>query len=215
MFVFFHGDVVIDRVLLRQYLPAATGQALAATVGGEVALWQAAYQRVQPDWDSYWADLSLDDEDSLAQWREGRFRIVRGVFRVAGQQPPAAEQMAHYVDDLPRSVGRRCPAIRVEDAALFWQLADQKIGVGIVTPTQASGLVWGMLEAAGLDRLVSAVLGPDELGQVGLEGISGTWMARQSGNKPEDVYFVGPFDFPDGHVLASGKSLTQVINRER
>jgi hypothetical protein len=215
MFVFFHGDVVIDRALLRQHLPAATGQALAMAMGGEVVRWQAAYQRVQADWDSYWADLSLDDDDSLGQWREGRFRIVRGVFRVAGQQPPAAEQMTQYMDDLPRSVGRRCPAIRVEDAALFRQLADQKIGVGIVTPTQASGLVWGMLEAAGLDSLVSAVLGPDELGQVGLEGISGTWMAWQSGDNPSDVYFVGPFDFPDVCILASGKSLTQLINRER
>lgn len=215
MFIFFHGDLVIDRALLRQHLPAATGQALAMVAGGEAVHWQAAYERVQADWDSYWADLSLDDDDSLAQWREGRFRIVRGVFRLAGRQPPAAEHMAQYVDDLPRSVGQVCPAIQAEYRTLFRQMVDRKIGIGIITPTQASGLVWGMLEAAGLDSLVSVVLGPDELGQVGLDGISGAWMASQSGHSPGDVHFIGPFGFPDAHISPSPESLNQLISRER
>ena len=80
---FFHSDVLINRAMLAKQLPAAWAKELAEHRGGQVDAWEKAYQQVAGDWSSYWADLNLDEPDSLAQWREGRWRIIRALYRLA------------------------------------------------------------------------------------------------------------------------------------
>jgi hypothetical protein len=84
--VLVHADALLDRAALRAALPAAWGGALAAGPGGSPDEWASAYRQIQDDWDSYWVDLDLSGDDSLAQWREGRWRVVRGLFRLAGRR---------------------------------------------------------------------------------------------------------------------------------
>lgn len=192
MLALFHSEVIIDREALRRWLPLATGRALSETQGGEAERWQAAYRQVQADWDSYWADLTLDDDDSLTQWREGHFRVVRAVFRLAGREMPPADRMTWCVDDLPRMVGRHCQALKKEGADTFRALHGKGIAVGIVAPALSSSLMHGMLEAAALSDIVRKVLGPDEIGQVGLDGITGGWLADLAGVPADKIQLISP-----------------------
>jgi hypothetical protein len=70
-------DALLDRAALKAALPRAWGRALADGQGGSADEWADAYRRIQDDWDSYWADLDLGGDDSLARWREGRWRVGR------------------------------------------------------------------------------------------------------------------------------------------
>jgi len=192
MLALFHSDVVIDRGALRRLLSEATGQALAETHGGEADHWQAAYRHIQADWDSYWADLTLDGDDSLTQWREGHFRVARAVFRLAGMEVPAADRMAWFVGDLPCLVGQQCPALKDGCTEMVRTLHEKGIAVGIASPTLSSRLVRGMLDAADLEDTVQIVLGPDELGQVGLDGIAGGWLADLAGVPASEIRLISP-----------------------
>ncbi len=172
-----HSDVVIDRAALAACQPIAWAEALAAEQGGPVEAWQAAYRQVSADWSSYWADLDLGGDESLAAWREGRWRVIRALARLAGQPCPLHEQMESFLTDLPRQVGRRCPA---------WQ-AGALAGMGawmpaaIVAPTLPASLIEGMLEVAGL---TVRVIGPEALSQIGLEGITWAYLAWLAGVDP-------------------------------
>jgi hypothetical protein len=106
--VLLHSDILIDPSALRAALPAAQAGVLAAWHGGNAVDWQRAYERIAADWDSYWADLDLSGDDSLRQWREGRWRVMRALFRLAGKQPPPVEQIGRYLDDMSPEVGCSC-----------------------------------------------------------------------------------------------------------
>jgi hypothetical protein len=219
MFALFHSDVIIDREALRRWLPPAMGLALVETHGGKADRWQAAYRQVQADWDSYWADLTLDNDDSLAQWREGNFRVVRAVFRLARMAMPAADRMDWYVDDLPLVVGRHCPALKDGLAEIVQTLHESGIAAGVIAPTLSSGLVRGMLEAAGLEKCVQSVIGPDEIGQVGLDGITGSWLAELADVSASDICLISPISIPGLMTIAlpaTPSSISeQILNREQ
>jgi hypothetical protein len=193
--VLVHADALLDRATLRAALPAAWGGALAAGQGGSPDEWTSAYQRIQDDWDSYWADLDLSGDDSLAQWREGRWRVVRGLFRLTGRAAPLVEQMPRYLDVFPREVGHLCPAWRAGALEALGQFAEQSFTVALLAPYTASALLWGMLDAEDSQGGVQRVLGPDELEQVGLEGIAPAYLARLVGADPvKTVHITRPDD---------------------
>jgi hypothetical protein len=193
--VLIHADALLNRAALRTALPAAWGGALAAGLGGSPDEWASAYRRIQDDWHSYWADLDLGGDDSLAQWREGRWRVVRGLFRLAGRAAPPVEQMPHYLDIVPREVGRLCPAWGAGAIEALGQLAGQGFTVALLAPYTASALLWGMLDRTDRPHGVSQVLGPDELEKVGLEGFAPAYLARLAGADPaETVHITQPDD---------------------
>src|SRR5690606_1310426 len=142
MTVVVHADVLLDRRALAAQMPAALAAALAERAGGSVQAWELAYRRIVDDWDSYWIDLDLSGDESLAHWREGRWRVTRAHFRVAGHSAPLLEEMPLYLDVLPREVGRRVEVWQpgALDAlgalAAWWRIA-------VLAPFTASSLVWG------------------------------------------------------------------------
>jgi phosphoglycolate phosphatase-like HAD superfamily hydrolase len=190
--VLIRDDTLLDRAALRAALPRAWGRALADGQGGSPDEWADAYRRIQDDWDSYWADLDLSGDDSLAQWREGRWRVVRGLFRLAGRAAPPVEQLPYYLDEFPCAVGRLCPAWVPGMVETLNRLDEQGIEIVLLTPYISSTLIWGMLNAVDLQRSVKRVLGPDELGQVGLEGIDRAYLSRLAGaahlTPPDDLF---------------------------
>jgi hypothetical protein len=191
--VLVHGSSLLDRAALKAALPLAWGEALADGPGGFPGDWADAYRLIQDDWHSYWADLDLSGDDSLAQWREGRWRIVRGLFRLAGRAAPTLAEMPYYLDVFPRGVGHRCPAWRPGTVEMLDQLAGRGLEVTLLAPHTASALLWGMLDMAERLHSVRRVLGPDELGQVGLEGIAQAHLARLAGDDPsEAVHITSP-----------------------
>jgi hypothetical protein len=193
--VLVHADALLDRAALRAALPAAWGGALTAGPGGSPDEWASVYRQIQDDWNSYWADLDLSGDDSLAQWREGRWRVVCGLFRLAGRAAPPVEQMPRYLDVFPREVGRFCPAWGAGALEALGQLAGQGFAVALLAPYTASALLWGMLDAEDRQGGVRRVLGPDELGQVGLEGIAPAHLARLARADPaETVHITRPDD---------------------
>jgi hypothetical protein len=153
-------DEVIDRQALAKSLPAATAHVLSEQVGGSSEEWERVYRAVLADWDSYWEDLTLNEDDSLEQWREGRWRIYAALFRLTGRPIPPKEQIGAYLDDLQPLIGRRCAGWR-EGAIqkLRGEIANGQ-PVTIRCPSLPAGVIRGMLDAVGISAV--EVIGPDE-----------------------------------------------------
>jgi hypothetical protein len=209
---FFHSDVLVDRPRLAKQLPAAWARTLAAHRGGQIDNWQAAYQQVVDDWGSYWADLTLSETDPLAQWREGWWRIIRAVYRLAGEPPPSLDALSFHLDELPDQVGRYCSAWRSGAADVLQTVTRQGHKAAIISPYTAAPLVRGMLAAAALDQHVVKVLGPDELGQVGLHGINWRRLADQVGFDPNAYRLVSDEAIPDVDMISSPADLLSLVN---
>lgn len=203
--ILIHADVLLDRRAIGTLLPDVWAHVLAERHSGTLDGWRAATSQVAADWDSYWADLDLSGDDSLRQWREGRWRIVRAWFRLADQPIPGG--LALFLDQLPREVGRRIDrgwytgaidALRTLDAA--------GTQIAIIEPFNPASLLQGVLDAAGFERN-RVVIGPDELCQIGLEGIAWVWMARLAGGDPQRARFVSHAAVDGWPVIAAPADL--------
>lgn len=210
MAVVVHAGVLLDRRALAGQMPAALAAALAAHVGGSVRAWELAYRRVMDDWASYWSDLDLGGDESLAHWREGRWRVMRAHFRLAGHSAPPLEEMLFYLDTLPREVGRRVEAWQRGALDVLRALAERQ-RVAVLSPYTASPLLWGMLDAAGAAGAVGAVLGPDELGQAGLGGLAWATVTRLAGSAHGPALLVADGEpIPGARVLQPPADLAQL-----
>jgi hypothetical protein len=156
-------DEVIDRHALAGSLPAATALAFSQKVGGSPAEWEAAYRKVLADWDSYWDDLTLNEDDSLEQWREGRWRVYAALFRLTGWPVPPREEIASYLDDLQQVIGAGCSGWRPDAIATLKSRTSGGQHITINAPNLPAGLIRGMLQAAGVTDI--QVTGPDEAGK--------------------------------------------------
>lgn len=185
------GDVLIDRPALSSALPSATAEVMAAHFDGEVKEWRKSYLHVLEDWDSYWTDLSLSEANSLAQWREGRWRVVRALFRLTRLPRPDDDTMGLHLDELPREIGRLCDALKSDAVEGLKGLMQQGSLAVILAPALPSALIRGMLDASNAAQSISGVIGPDELGQFGLDGIAWSWIAKLAGSNPSDTIVVG------------------------
>lgn len=194
--VLFHTEALIDRRTLAACLPEATGAVMSARLGGKPGRWAAAYRRIQADWDSYWTDLNLSGEDSVAQWREGRWRIVAAHCRLMGMAAPGVEEIPVYLDDLPVEIGRRCTAFRPGVPDLFKALARERLRIAVVSPYLPAPLIKGMAEAAHVWPFVEAIIGPERLEQVGLEGIEGDWLIHLAGGEPDGNLYISSVPVP-------------------
>jgi hypothetical protein len=189
--ILLHADVLIDRSTLVARLPNAWADVLSSEQGGKPDQWRMAYHNVVGDWASYWDDLDLNQDDSLRQWREGRWRVVRAIFRLAKHEAPPLEMMTCYLDDMQIEIGRRAPAWHPGVKETLLALMASRNTVGIVDPYTPSGLLRGMLDS--LEKLKRVrVFGPDELGQVGLDGMLWETLVRIVGGHPYKTRYVSP-----------------------
>ena len=188
----FSDEVLFDRQELAKRMPAATGMVMVSHFGGTVRGWAEAYRQILNDWESYWVDLNLDAEDSVEQWREGRWRVVRALFRLTGRSMPGEDDIALHLDTLPREMGREC-AVWLPGATEGLQgLAQKGVRVALLSPSLPASLLWGMADGASLDTTFSEMLGPDELGQVGLFGFRWERLERLAKAEPGYCLLVHP-----------------------
>ena len=173
--------ILIDHLILRPLLSAsmvpATADVMAEKFGSEPREWAKSYRNVLKDWDSYWADLDVNGDASLRHWREGRWRIAKALFRLTSLPYPPQHLIGLHLDKLPRDIGRRCgEAWRSGAAEGITALAKQDVRVVILAPTLPAALINGLVDAAGLEKSIAGVYGPDELERVGLEGFEWKWL---------------------------------------
>jgi hypothetical protein len=200
--ILLHADVLLDRRAVGRLLPDAWAPLLYERYGGTLGGWRSATAQVAGDWNSYWADLDLSGDDSLNQWREGRWRIVRAWFRLAGQPVPDVSCMTLFLDRMPREVGCQIDSgWRTHAIDTLGALAAAGIRTGVVDPFSPASLLHGMLNAAGVDP-TPVVIGPDELCQVGLEEISWSWMVRLAGGSPQRTCFVSQKEVDGWSVIS-------------
>ncbi len=187
----FHSGVLLDHHALGESMPAALATAMAARHDHDPSDWQNAYLKIVADWDSYWADLSLDGRDSLRQWREGRWRIIRALFRLMHIPEPPQEAIPIYLDEMPYEIGQCCQAWKPNSTEALKVLASQGAGLSILAPYQPAALIRGLLDKAHLGEPTCRAFGPDEIGQCGLEGISWECIAEMTGSAPSQCIYIG------------------------
>ncbi|GEM_PF-890396 len=187
----FHLEILLDHHALGETMPAALASVMAAHHGQDAGAWQDAYLKIVADWDSYWADLSLDGQDSLAQWREGRWRIIRALFRLMHMPEPPLDAIPLYLDEIPYEIGQRCEGWKPRSVEALKELARQGFGLSILAAYQPAALIRGLLDQDQLGEPVCRAFGPDEIGQFGLEGISWDYIAGMTGSDPSCCVYIG------------------------
>jgi hypothetical protein len=204
-----HGDVLIDRSALSAALPGAWAEVLQTGYGGERDTWTHAYQQVAEDWESYWADLDLNGDDSVEQWREGRWRTVRAWFRLAGELLPSENLIPHFLDTLTESTGELCQAWRAGAVVALQGLEKVGIATTIIDPYAPAPLVRGML--ASCCKGEYQVIGPDEMGQVGLDGVAWGWLTSLAGADSQHARFVSPHLMRGANIIQPPADLTGLV----
>ena len=206
-----NSQILINTSTLRSELPQATAQVMVGRHDGKIEAWAEACLLIQADEDSYWADLSLDEDDSLAQWREGRWRVIRALFRLVGEEIPPNGKMGFYLDDLQPEIGSHINAWKPDAVDVMRQLAKRYSGVTILAPYLSAGLIWGMLKRVQL--AVVQVIGPEKLEQVGLDGVDGRLLALLTGAGVRECIYVGESAVADVEHVSPPDSVIDLLNR--
>ena len=103
LFFGLHGTLVDSQRVQAAY-PLEVGKVLAARYGDSAEHWTQAYRLLLADWDSYFADLNLD-EDISDLW-EGEFRITRALFRLTGTPEPDHAELQRLSRELPEQAAQ-------------------------------------------------------------------------------------------------------------
>lgn len=214
--VLLHSDILVNRGSLAAALPDAWAYVLTTQHGGSTQAWKRAYEQIADDWESYWADLDVSGDDSVNQWREGRWRIVRGWFRLAGEQIPANDQIEYFLDGLMELVGAQTvnsspPVWRERAVETLDALANVGQTVAIVDPYAPAALLRGMLVAC-RSVVHRGVIGPDELGQVGLEGLEWNTLAHLAEGDPATMQFVSPHMMRGANIVEPPANLSDLLS---
>lgn len=213
--VLLHSDILVNRGSLAAALPDAWAYVLATQQGGSVEGWKHAYEQIAEDWESYWTDLDVGGDDSVNQWREGRWRVVRGWFRLAGKPLPENDQIDYFLDGLMELVGAQTMRFSSEvwrNGAVETLDAFASVGqtIAIIDPYAPAALLRGMLVAC-RSVIHRDVLGPDELGQVGLEGLEWNTLAYLAEADPATMEFVSPYWVRGGNMIDPPTHLSDLI----
>ncbi|MBN1427655.1 MAG: hypothetical protein JXB07_04665 [Anaerolineae bacterium] len=158
--------------------PGAWSQVLVKHFGGSEHSWHLALTTVYPYWDAPSAqgkDRAIVSSD-LEQWHATRGRIVENWFKRAKHDQPSLQEVTISSDalkSLEREVGRLCKqSINDFRLKVMQRLARRNQHFAIISLDTPAELIRGLLDRHDADF---QVIGPEELGQVGLDGV--TWEA--------------------------------------
>lgn len=155
-----HGTLV-DGKALRPCYSAAMGRILAARYGGDPGAWTRANQRILDDWDSYYADLNLDGDEGLANFREGLFRTTRAMFRLMNINEPPKDELMALAWQLQEQVTQGCDAVFPDVPPVIESLYAAGYTLGVTSHAlveQGRGLLRG---GGLLDYFAGPSVGPD------------------------------------------------------
>jgi FMN phosphatase YigB (HAD superfamily) len=141
--------VLADPTREQACAPLAQARYLAVHFGGAVEAWLTAGQRIEADWDSYYADLDLGGEQGYHDWLEGEFRTLRARFRLAGIAEPTTERLWSLTREIAQVGGAGCNSLYAEVAPVVDQLRARGYRLGLASNWRLSRCE-GLLEAGGL-----------------------------------------------------------------
>lgn len=156
-------DSLIDRQQVRTGYRAHLGPFMAARYGGEPDAWLRAHELISADWDSYYADLDLADDDGIDDLWEGMFRTTRALFRLTGTAEPPKPELTALARTLPAEIAALhdalIPAARV--SLTKWQA--QGIRLGVITGSLTSYARGALTGAGVIDQFDAPILGVDTI----------------------------------------------------
>ncbi len=132
--VFFdlHGTLIDTQVLFCCYGPTY-GRIMAARYGLTPAAWTEANRRITADWDSYYADLDLDGQNSLDDLWEGLYRVTRAMFRITGVKEPDRDELTSLSRWIPGEVPKHCNALYADVQTVLHELHEAGFVLGVVS----------------------------------------------------------------------------------
>lgn len=157
-----HGTL-IDPKRAQQSFRLGLGCMMAQRYGQTPAFWQAIYDEIVADWDSYHVDLNYSNDEGLRDYREGLFRTTRALFVIAELPVPSQWAIHNLAHDLFAAWGTSNtaypdvhPVMQALKTARYW--------LGIVTHLWAAQGK-AILKGAGLSDAFTMILGSDTLAQ--------------------------------------------------
>lgn len=167
--VFFdlHGTLVDNTGVLPVQYRDALANLMVKRYGGDPADWAAANARIVADWDSYYADLDLNGDESLEQAWEGQTRTLRALFRLTGHPYPPPDELAALVRSHPFEVTKVCDALYPDARGALSAIRDMPLTLGVITHGM-NGHAEGLLIGAGVrDLFAGPVITPERAGYFG------------------------------------------------
>jgi len=175
-----------DRRLLHPCGDIQQAKHLAARYGGSPENWLKAYEQVQADWDSYYADLDLGDDDGIQQMWEGMLRTTRALFRLTATQEPSRDELAALLRELPYLMTHRCDTLLPNTKPILYLLHQSGYRLGVAAQV-VQAQVKGILEGAGVWSLFDGpILTPDTTGYFRQDDA----FFRPIGREPQSTWIV-------------------------
>lgn len=186
-------ELVIWHGWLGSIYPGKWSQVLAQHFGGSEDSWYIALTTVY----LYWDAPSVRDRSrtlissGLDVWHDTRRRIVEHWIKRAKHEEPSLQEVTISRDalkPLEREAGRLCKQASDRFRIRVMQcLARRGSQFAIVSPDTPAELIRGILD--GYDA-VFPVIGPEEMGQVGFEGLAWETLASIVGADPSASRFI-------------------------
>lgn len=186
-------ELLIWHGALGSIYPGAWSQVLAKHFGGSDHSWYIALTTVYPYWDA----PSVRDpsrtliSSDLDVWHETRRRIVEHWIERAKHEEPLLQEISVSHDalkSLEREAGRLCKQSSNRFRIRVMQcLARRGSHFAIISRDTPAELIRGILDRY---EAVFPVIGPEELGQVGFEGLTWEMLGSIAGADPSASRFI-------------------------
>ncbi|MBZ0295225.1 MAG: HAD family hydrolase [Anaerolineae bacterium] len=150
---------LVDSKRLTACYAEQLGQVMAQRYGGSPHQWTQANLRILADWDSYFADLNID-EDIHDRW-EGELRVTRALFRLTNTLEPPLKEIERLSWELPELATQDCDALYPDCKPLLKRLSAAGYTLGICSGA-IQAQIRGTLRGGGvLDYFAGPLIGPD------------------------------------------------------
>lgn len=207
-----HGTL-IDPAGMRAAYNRELAVEMARRYGGSVVAWVEADHLIALDWDSYYADLDLGGDDSVAQMWEGLYRITRALFRLTHTPEPDRETLHRLIHEIPSVVCRRCDAFYPEAKAVIRRLHELGYVLGvtshaIVEQAQATLIGGGVAE-----YFTGPLVGPETAGSFLKNSAYFRTAARLAGVEPAACLVIDD-QMDNGHAAQTAGMQALVIQRK-
>lgn len=156
-----HGTLV-HTARLAPCFAESIGHMMAGYYGGQPQDWAKAYQHIQADWTSYFADLHLGGDEGLANLREGLYRTTRALFRLMHVKEPSQPQLMELAIQLAENAPSHCKDVFYEDVqACLQALHAQHYQLGICSYALAQQARSLLMRAGLMTYFTGPIIGPD------------------------------------------------------
>lgn len=162
--IIFHLNILADPILLRRHYQHGLAKIMQNRYGKTEQFWADIQEQIFADWASYHADLNYSSDDGMRDMREGRFRVTRALFRLAGIPEPSKQEITQLAEDLISEAPKYGDAFSHGTKDLLAWLNEKNLSITLISYYPEIQLR-AILSGGQLDKYTGFAIGADTFEQ--------------------------------------------------